>query len=181
MMTLNNQNTKDAIDASRRAAGSRGGYFSSGAMKDEANITERSLNNLNAIVGQFVQGERNNMLNAATTAQNMDQYGNLTAPLAQVQASQTLGGLSRTLEQSDLERKYQEFLRQRDEMAMPVSAAGSLYGTNTNYGLKSFTGPSTEQNSTMGNILGIIGKLNLGSLSGSGNIWDKIGGVFKGA
>lgn len=178
MVNLSKQNLGDLINTSRRGAGARGSYFSRGAMQDENTLNERTLNALNAVVGEFMNTERGRQFQAAPIAQSMDQYGNLTAPLAKIQASQSLGGLERTIEQADLEAQYADFKRQQEELSAVPGQAQSFYGQNVPYGLKSVTMPTTQENTSLGNILNMISKLNLSSLGGSGDIWSKVAGLF---
>lgn len=178
MTALSSQNLGDQINAARASEGARGNFFSSGSQNNERLLRERTLNNLNATVGQALQTERQNQVNAVPVAQALDQYANNTVPLSQVNASQTYGALSRTLSQADLESQYNDYLRQRNELSGVPSAAQGVYGTQQPYGLKSVTSPVTETNTPLANILGLVSKLNLGSLGGGGNIWSNLGGLF---
>jgi hypothetical protein len=161
MKQVSAQDLADAINASRRGSGARGKFFSTASGQEEGDLANRNLQNLNSIIGQFTQQERQNMLGAVPQATAMDQYENQTVPLSKIQAASTFGSLSRTLEQADLERQYNEFVRQRTEMSGPVSAAQSLYQTQVPYGVKSIT---TESPSTfmkmMGEISPTIGSYN---------------------
>jgi len=153
MMNLSNMNLQDQITQARGQAGARGTYYTDSAIKGENTLRERTMNNLNAIIGQFIGNERDKMFQAAPLAQGMDQYANITAPLSKVGASQTLGSLQRLMEQSDLERQYQEFMRQRGEQSGLVNKAESLYSTSVPYGIKSM---SSKSPSTLMSILGEI-------------------------
>ena len=158
MIGLSKMNLSDLTNEARAKRGARGTYYTSDALNEESKLNERTLNYLNSVVGDFTKNERQNMLGAATTAQNMDQYRNLTAPLTKIGASQTYGSLLRTIEQSDLEAKYNDFVRQRQEQAMPLQVMQGLAGQQpfiTNY-----TAPTTQSNNTLGNIMDLISKLN---------------------
>lgn len=180
MIALSKQNLGDLINTERANRGARGTYYTKAGVNAEGLLNERTQNYLNSVVGDFMNTERGRMFEAAPIAQEMDKYGTLTAPLAKIQASQTLGSLQRTIEQADLEAQYQDFERQRKEMAMPINSAQSLYGTQTQYGIPSWQMPSTQENNSLGNILGMISKLNFSGMSGSGDIWSKIAGLFGG-
>ena len=179
MKDVSAQDLQDAINASRRGSGARGKFFSTASLGEEGDLTNRNLQNLNAIIGQFTQQERQNMLGAATTAQGMDQYENQTIPLSKIQASQTFGSLSRTLEQADLERQYNDYLRKRTEMAQPIQAAQDLYGTKSEYGVKNWQMPNTQSTNTFGNIMNTIGGLNWGNIGGTGNILSQLSSLFS--
>jgi hypothetical protein len=178
MQEVSNQDLMDAINASRRGSGARGKFFSTASLGEEKDLTNRNLQNLNSIIGSFIQNERQNMLGAATTAQGMDTYENQTVPLSKIGASQTFGSLSRTLEQADLERQYNEFTRQRTEMAQPITAAQSLYGTQSQYGIPNWQMPATQSTNTFGSIMNLLGGMNFGGMSGTGDIWSKISSLF---
>lgn len=181
MKDISAQDLQDAINASRRGSGARGKFFSTASLGEEGDLTNRNLQNLNSIIGQFTQQERQNMLGAATTAQGMDQYENQTLPLSKIAASQTFGSLSRTLEQADLERQYTDYLRKRTEMAQPIQAAQDLYGTKSEYGVKNWQMPTTQTNNSLGSIMDILGKLNFsGATSGGGFDWSKLLSGFSG-
>jgi hypothetical protein len=167
MTTMAKQNLGDLINQSRASAGARGTYYTRGAMKDEATLNERTQNQLQSVIGDFLNTERGRMFQAAPIAQSMDQYQNITAPLDQIQAGQQYGSLMRTLEQGNLEAQYQDFLRQRKEQAMPIQAAQSLYGTNAQMGIGSVTAPEVQSNNSFGNIANILGGLNWGGAAGA--------------
>jgi len=179
MTQLSNQDLADAINKSRIGAGARGNYYSSAAIGEEKDLTNRNLQNLNSIIGNYIQNERQNMLGAATTAQSMDQYENITAPLSKVSASQSLGSLSRVLEQEDLERQYSAWKNQRTEMAQPISAAQSLYGTNAQYGVNNWTMPQTQTNTTASNLMKLLSSLNWKGISGTSGAGNQLLSLFS--
>jgi hypothetical protein len=130
---LNRLNTQDALDATRRSAGSRGAFFSRSAMNAEQQLQNRSLANLQATIGDFQERERGRQFAAAPIAQQFDQFQRFMAPLAKLEAASSgLSGLTRTLEQASLERNYQDFVRQRNELsqlpgqALNFANAGNL-------------------------------------------------------
>jgi hypothetical protein len=180
MKDVSAQDLEDAINASRRGSGARGKFFSTASLGEEGDLTNRNLQNLNSIIGQFTQQERQNMLGAATTAQGMDQYENQTVPLSKIAASQTFGSLSRTLEQADLERQYTDYLRKRTEMATPINAAQNLYGTGGQYGYPNSQTKPIQSTNTFGDITNLLSKMNWNSMSGTGDIWSKLSGLFGG-
>ena len=179
MVNLSKMNLQDSIDQSRRSAGSRGAYFTKSAIQDENRLRERTNTGLDSIVGDFINQERGRALNASNLAMGLEKYENLDVPLAKVASSQEYGSLPRLIEQADLESRYNDFTRKQGELAGVPSAAGSVFGNNTPY-QPSYTNPIVQSNNTLGNILSIISKLNVGGASGGGDIWDKIGRVFKG-
>jgi len=181
MTKLSTKNLEDMIDVARRQAGARGAYYTDSAIREEGDIRSNVANYLDTLIGQFVEKERGRQFQAAPLAATMDEYEKLTAPLKQITAGQTLGGLERTIEQGDLEKRYQDFLRQKKEEQLPLQTAETLYGQNTRFDYPSRTEDltRTQQPSTLDNIVNLISKLNWNSLQGSGSIWNKLGGLFK--
>lgn len=175
MSNLSKMNLRDEIDASRARRGARGTYFTRSALKEEGNIENRSLANLDAIIGDFINTERGRQFSAVPIAQTLDQYENVDLPLQKVSSSQTLGALPRLLEQADLERQYGDFQRQQKELAGVAGSAAQQPAP-----IPGYTNPVTMENSSLANILGLVSKLNLGALGGGGSIWDKLGGLLKG-
>lgn len=166
MVNLSRYNLQDSIDASRRSAGARGNYFSKAAIQDENKLRERSNAGLDAVIGDFVNQERGRQLSAAPLAMALEKYRNQEVPLSKINASQTYGSLPRVIEQSDLESKYQDFQRKQNELSALPGQAQSLFSTNTPY-VPSYTNPVIQKNTTLGNILDIISKANVGGAGGS--------------
>lgn len=167
---LSKQNLNDATNDVRGRAGARGKYFSTAAMKQEGDLQERTQNYLNTIIGQIQEQERGRQFSAIPEAMRYDEYGTATAPLKQVAASQTFGSLERLIDEGNMERMYEDFTRQRDELSQLPGQAQNLYGTNVNYGVPSVTKNQPNQ------LLDMLSKLNWGALGkGGGQIWD----IFK--
>ncbi len=166
MNRMGQRTLADQISQSRAGAGARGTFFGSQAMNQENLLRENMANSLNALTGQFIQNERQNMLGAVPQAMGIDEYESVLAPLKKVASSQTLGNLQRVLEQSDLERKYQEFTRQRTEKALPIQAGLSLM--NTGYSGSGGTMNAPQQGNSLMNLLaGMVGpQLGSSLLSG---------------
>lgn len=178
MINLSKMNLQDSIDTSRRGAGSRGSYFTEGAIKDENRLREKSGATLDTIIGDFINQERGRQLQASPLAMALEQYQNVDVPLKKVEASQTYGALPRLIQQAQLESEYSDFKRQQEELGKVPGTAGTLFSRSTPY-IPGYTTPNTEQPNAMANILQMIGKLNLGALGGGGSIWEKLSGVLK--
>ena len=178
MINLSKMNLSDLINAARAQRGARGTYFTEEGIREEGDITQRTLANLDALIGQFVESERGRQYGAVGPALQYEQYGGITAPLAKIGAAETYGSLERLIEQAGLEAKYKDYQRRRKEMAMPISAMQGLAG-GTQFP-STLQAPQIEQTSTLQNILNMIGKLKWSSLGGQGNIWSKLGGLFQG-
>lgn len=126
MMNLSKMNLQDAITTERGQRGARGTYYTDAGVAAEGRLQERSMANLDAIIGQFVQRERDKQFQAVPLANQMDEYKSTLAPLKKITSAQTLGSLQRIIDQSELEAAYQEFKRQRGEKALPLGAAQAL-------------------------------------------------------
>jgi hypothetical protein len=178
---LAGQNLQDSINQSRLGAGARGNYYSTAAMRGEGDLRERTQNTLNSIIGTFLQNERQNQLGAATTAQSMDQYENVTTPLAKVAAAQSYGSLNRILEQADLDRQYNEWSRKQTSQQTTAQNAQGLATTNIPYGIMNW---EKSGSGGIGSLLsGLLGNKNVtGAISGGldsilGSLLGNIGGV----
>jgi len=179
MTNLSKMNLQDAITSSRRSAGSRGAYFTDSAIREEGRITDRTLANLDAIIGDFTNQERGRQLQAIPLAQSLEKYKNIDMPLTKIGATQTFGSLPRLIEQADLEAKYADFNRQQKELGAVPGQAQQFFGTNTPV-IPSYTNPVVQENTPFGNIMDILSKLNFGALGGKGDVWSKLGGLIKG-
>ena len=141
MIALAKQNLSDQITTARGQRGARGTYYTKAGVQEESRLGERTQNALNAVIGEFQNAERNRQVGAVPQAQALEQYGNLTAPLARISASQSLGSLERTLSQADLERQYGDYQRQRNELGTVPGTAQGVYGTNVPYGNMQYQSP----------------------------------------
>ncbi len=142
------QESKDRLAAS---TSSRDKYFGGGRISTEGELERESLGDLSLMLAQLAQNERQNKLNAVPMAMNLTTYGE-TAPLARVAASQEYGDLPREIEQAGLSAEYQEYIRQLEDLGIPLDTALSL-------ALMQPTGaynPQQEQKGWVGDVAGII-------------------------
>lgn len=170
MIDMSKMNLTDLINQTRARRGGRGTYYTEEGLREEGDIGARSQANLDAIIGQFIQNERQNMLGAVPQATQMDEYESVLAPLKKITASQTLGSLQRTIEQADLEKKYQDFVRQRQEMAMPLQEANVLMGGQLGGG-GILNQPNTQSN-PLASLLNMFGS--------NSQLMQLLQGIFKG-
>ena len=148
MINLSKMNLTDLINQTWARRGARGTYYTEEGIREEGRLGERTQNFLNTIIGQFIENERGRMFQAIPQAMQAGEYETALAPLKKVGASQTLGSLQRIIDQSDLESKYQDFIRQRKEMAMPLDASSLLMqGAPGGGGI--FNAPAIESNPLM--------------------------------
>ncbi len=177
---LANNQLQDQITTERGQRGARGTYYTDAGVKAEDLLRGRTLDNLQGVIGSFIQNERQNQLGAANTAQGLDQYKNLTLPLAKIQAGQTYGSLSRTIQQANLESQYQDYLRQRTELTGNAQNATTLAINQPNITPGQVTTPKYQANNDLGNILGIADQ-SIGSNSPTVQALLKVLGVASGA
>ena len=170
------QNLDDQIQQARLGQGARGAYFHSAALGEERQLQERTLNNLNSIIGQFQEQERGRQFQSAPIAAQLEEYQKFGAPMTQIQAGQQYGSLERTLQQADYERQYNEFQRQQQSLANIPQLASGLYGANAQM-QTAYTpgeGPSALERIMGGALEGGMGSIN-GSFFGSGSSLGRSG------
>jgi uncharacterized protein YidB (DUF937 family) len=110
------------------SASGAGGYRTGARMSLQNDARTDVTNNLNTLLGQMSEQERQNRLNvlpqAASYGQAEEQF-----PLQQATALQTLGALPRTLEQAQNEAAYNEWLRATQEYPIQISQLAQPYAT----------------------------------------------------
>ena len=153
---LSKQNLQDQITTERGQRGARGTYFTKAGINAEGQLGERTQNNLNAIIGDYINQERGRQQQAVPMAQGLEQYA-MDAPLKQVGASQTMGSLPRMLEQSQLDRMYQDYTRQRSELAGIPQVGSSVFNKAIPYGISSFNAPQQSGGGFMDQMAPFLG------------------------
>lgn len=179
MTNLAAANLEKQTDLARRGQGARGTFYTKSGIQEERRLREDTQNYLNALIGQFIQGERGNMLRAVPQAAKMDEYESALAPLKKIGAGQTLGSLERIIQQADLERKYNDFKRQQSELSGVPGVGTSLFGTGTNvpYGIQNWQAPGADWGGMIGSIAPLLMsslKMGAGSDSYSGLSNDQL-------
>lgn len=109
------EESKDRLAAKTSASDK---YFGGGRIKETSNLEEGATNNLALVLGQLFENERSRKLQAVPLAQQMLGYGE-QAQTNRVGASQAYGGL-------EFEREYGEYLRQMQELGIPLQTALTL-------------------------------------------------------
>jgi len=128
------------IDAARRAGAARGSYNASGSLREENDVRSSYGASINRILGDLYGQERQRMFEAAPMAQNYEQ-GLQGQALQQIQAGQQFGAIPRLIEQSDMEAKYQDFLRKQGEYGNVPGMGQNLLNSSINYGMKEIPMP----------------------------------------
>jgi len=167
MRTGQQAELQDSIDVMRRGQGSRGTYFQDTSMREENKLRERGTNYLNQLLGNMAENERARRFSAVEPAMGIEKYQS-GLDLEKAKAGLGYGSLQRTLENQDLEAKYNEFKRQRGELTKPLDVASSLFGSNMNYSVKDYQPPQGA--STFERIMsGLPGLIQQGQ-----NAWGSI-------
>ena len=116
------QDVAEAQAALRQKAQAGGMYESLGRLLSEADVEGQGQDRLNAQLAAMQQQERQNMLNVLPYAQSYGQYEAET-PTRQLSTIANYGGIKSGYEQADLDRLYQEWLRQKTEQKYPMEVA----------------------------------------------------------
>jgi hypothetical protein len=116
------EQAKDRL-AAETSAGDK--YFGGGRIKETGELEEGATNNLAVVLGQLFENERQNRLNAVPMAASLT-GANEAMTQGRVGASQQYGGL-------EFQREYGDFLRQMQEMGIPLETAMSLSTHNNEY------------------------------------------------
>lgn len=118
-------NNQEALDETKRGNASRNKYFSSEALRSEGDVRTKTANYLNKVLGELGQFERGQQTSALPYVTGINEAVT-QEPYKKALAATTIGALPRALEQSDLERQYQEFIRQKTQMAAIPNIATSF-------------------------------------------------------
>ena len=139
------QQAKDRIAA--RSSG-RDAFFGGGRMDQEREVEEGAMGSMAQVLGRLYENERMNRLNAVPMALNQMGWAE-NVPQSRVAASQALGALPRQIEQAELTARYQDFVRQLQEMGMTLQAAIGMATSKPEYWM-----PEPADTSWMGNAAG---------------------------
>lgn len=135
---------QDATTATKRDLAYQGKLYSSEAGKRIGDVQARGQEQLSSKLAElsdkFVQ-RKLSAIPLAFDAANQEQALNLIP----IEASQQYGGLSRQLGDAAAKSKLAEFIRQRQELLLPLNALNSVAGQNAQFGIPEVTSyqPST--------------------------------------
>lgn len=119
-------NRGDAINQTRRDLASRGKFFSSERMFNEGDINARTSSFLNKTLVDEAARERQRKIDILPQAREINN-AIVNAPALKAQLGTQIGALPRLVQNLDMEKQYQDFLRVRQEKQLPVNiAAGSV-------------------------------------------------------
>lgn len=167
-------NRRDAIDQTRLGLGARNKFFASERIAEEGDINLRHNTFLNRMLAEMAEKERVRALGTVPIAQELDLY-NRSVPLLKAESAMKLGALPRELDQSGLDRMYQEFVRQRKESALPLVSAGSFGNSPT----MEFTPYQPAQQSGVSSFLNpLLKSAGSGVIKALPGIIQAVGGMF---
>lgn len=147
------RNTREASDSVKRNAAFTGNLYSTNTIKNLGDVEARGNETMAAELARLTEGALNRKLNAVPLAyrSGMDQEN---IRMGRIGASQQFGGLARNLNNARVAERNAEILRRREELKMPIQAAGTVLGSSPNYGAPSVT---TSEPSTLMQLLQILG------------------------
>ena len=123
---------KQAKDRLAARSSARDNFFGGGRLDQERELEEGAVGNLTQTLGQLTAAERQNRLNAIPTALNQMGWAE-NLPLSRIGASQQYGSLPRQVEQQELNVRYQDFVRQLQNMGVSMQAAVGIATGNPQY------------------------------------------------
>jgi hypothetical protein len=153
------QKAKDRLAANSSAADA---YFGGGRLQQERELEEGTMGSLAQTLGQLYEQERMNRLNTVPTAINTLGWAE-QLPVNRVTAAEQLGALPRQVQQADLTARYNDYIRQLQNMGMSLQAATSMATQNPQYWM-----PQTDT-SGMSNMLGQLAMMAILQQGGGGN------------
>ena len=118
------QEAKDRLAASTAARGGEQ-YFGGGLMKEQGNLEEGAMGSLAQELGRLYENERSRRLGAVPMATDFLNYQE-QAPIQRIAASQQYGSLP-------FQREYGEYIRQMQELGIPLEVAMNLVTNKPEY------------------------------------------------
>ena len=116
------RDAKDRLAAETSAADK---FFGGGRIKTAGRLEESAMGDLAQVLGQLFENERTRRLSAVGPALQLATYGEL-APLQRIEAALSLGARPREIEQAELTAQYQEWLRQLEDLGIPLSVVTGM-------------------------------------------------------
>lgn len=173
--TITDRNTQDALQAQKRAAAFGGSLYSSKNIQKLGEIGARGNETKTAELARLTDSYQNRKLQAIPLAY---QSGRAQEDLniGRIDASQRYGGLTRQLNDASIKARDAELLRRRQELQLPIQAAGTVLGSSWTPSV------STSPYADLLKLVGTIGGAYLGGPAGAGvgSKLGEIGGRYAG-
>lgn len=147
-----NRQIKESERGLKRSSGYAGNLYSTDTIRGLGDIQARGNETLTAQMAQLTDNALNRRLQAIPLAYQSGE-AQQAAKLNQIQASQQYGALTRQLNDASIKARDAEILRRRQELQLPIQAAQTVAGQQSNYGV-----PSIET-SPYGDLLGLVGQI----------------------
>ena len=116
---------QEARDRLASTTSARDSYYGGGRIATEGEMEEDYLNELGVFLGGLTERERERRLGAIPGAMDLLGRGEGFQE-NRVAASQEYGALPREIEQAGLDREYQEYIRQMEDLGIPLDIAMQL-------------------------------------------------------
>lgn len=152
---------KDSNTALKRGAGFAGNLYSTNTIRGMGDIQARGNETLTAQLANLTNQAADRRMQAIPLAYQSAE-AQQGAKLQQISASQQYGALTRQLNDASIKARDAEILRRREELKMPIQAAGTVLGANANYGV-----PSVQNQSPYADLLGLVGQIGGAAIGGS--------------
>lgn len=143
---------RESNRALKRNAGFAGNLYSTDTIRNMGDIEARGNETLTSELARLTDSALNRRLQAIPLAYQSGE-AQQAAKLAQIQASQQYGGLTRQLNDASIKARDAEILRRRQEMQLPIQAAQTVAGQQSNFGVPSIN------TSPYGDLLGLVGQI----------------------
>lgn len=172
--------TNDANDVINREAAITGNRFGDRILNTKSDLAAQQSDILATKLAELFNAGQNRALSAASGLTSLGTAQNQTA-LNTAQMAANLGDLQRMLDTAKAQAQYSEWQRARNErLGTSVDALNSLWGKNVDYGMKSYTQPTSSPFSTLLNAgLGALGTAFGGPIGGM--LASGIGSLFGGS
>lgn len=119
---------RELKEAKTRMAGraaARGTFYGGGRLAEEGKLEERAMGSFQEALGRLTETERGRRFAAAPEALRFLAFEE-AAPMGRFRAGMAGGEFERMLEQAELQAAYQEWIRQREEMGIPLDVATGM-------------------------------------------------------
>lgn len=153
-----NRQIKESERGLKRSAGYAGNLYSTDTIRGLGDIQARGNETLTAEMARLTDNALNRRLSAIPLAYQSGE-AQQAAKLQQINASQQYGDLTRRLNDAAIKARDAEILRRRQELQLPIQAAQTVAGQNSNFGIPNI---ETSKYADLLNLMGQIGGTYIG-------------------
>lgn len=162
---------QEARDRLHATTSSRDQYFSSGRVAGEGELEEQAMLDRALVLADLMERERERRLGTVPAAMDFLRQGEGFQE-GRVAAAEQYGALPRIIEQMGLDKEYAEFIRQMQELNIPIDVALTLATKQYPYSVQQTGGG-------LGNLLS-TGLMAAGMAGGFGPMFGGIGNALGG-